>query len=91
MQDDKAKQNQQLGQFVDTSSSQVKSLRQEVDRAQELFRECCEYFGESPKTTDTNAFFGYFVRFLATWKQSEVGLRLMKRRFRGRLFSLVRK
>ena len=73
MQDDKAKQNQQLGQFVDTSSSQVKSLRQEVDRAQELFRECCEYFGESPKTTDTNAFFGYFVRFLATWKQSEVG------------------
>ncbi len=68
----KMAQNQQLKDFVDKASEQVSTLRQEADRAQALFRECVEYFGENGKTTDVNTFFGYFVRFFAIWKQSEL-------------------
>ncbi len=68
----KVAQNQALKDFVDQSSRQASALRQEADRARVLFKECAEYFGEGAKTTDVNSFFGYFVRFFACWKQSEL-------------------
>ncbi len=68
----KVTQNQVLKDFVDRSSEQTAVLRQEADRAAMLFKGCVEYFGESSKTTDVSTFFGYFVRFFACWKQSEL-------------------
>lgn len=71
---DKAKvvQNQSLKEFVDMAGEAVGNLRSEADRAQKLFTDCVEYFGENPKMIDANTFFGYFVRFIATWRQSEL-------------------
>ncbi len=68
----KVAQNQALKDFVDKVTEQVAGLRQEANRAESLFKECVEYFGESSKTTDVSTFFGYFVRFFAVWKQSEL-------------------
>ena len=67
----KMAQNQTLKEFVDNAGEILTGLRQETNRSQTLFKECVEYFGESPKMTDANAFFGHFVRFIAVWKQSE--------------------
>ena len=39
---------------------------------QAAFQECAEFFGENPKSMDANTFFGYFVRFVATWKAAEL-------------------
>eukprot|EP00094_Tigriopus_californicus_P001997 TCALIF_01924-PB protein Name:"Similar to CG32138 Formin-like protein CG32138 (Drosophila melanogaster)" AED:0.27 eAED:0.27 QI:0/0.5/0.14/1/0.5/0.42/7/0/998 len=71
---DKAKvvQNQSLKEFVDMAGESVGNVRSEADRAQKLFTDCVEYFGENPKMIDANTFFGYFVRFIATWRQSEL-------------------
>eukprot|EP00095_Tigriopus_kingsejongensis_P004806 snap_masked-scaffold182_size278544-processed-gene-1.8 protein:Tk04806 transcript:snap_masked-scaffold182_size278544-processed-gene-1.8-mRNA-1 annotation:"GL25292" len=71
---DKAKmaQNQALKDFVDYAGEAVAKVRSDANRGQKLFVECVEYFGENPKMIDANTFFGYFVRFSATWKQSEL-------------------
>ncbi len=64
----KMEQNKFLQDFVDRASAQVTKLRQDADNANSNFRECAEFFGEDPKSIDCNAFFGYFVRFVTTWK-----------------------
>lgn len=68
----KVAQNSALKEFVDRAQEQLRALRLEANRAEALFRDCAEYFGENPKMTDANTFFGYFIRFVATWKQSEL-------------------
>ena len=67
----KVTQNQMLKDFVDKASEQITGIRQDANRAESLFKECVEYFGENPKMTDANTFFGYFVRFIQLWKTSE--------------------
>ena len=74
----KVEQNAALKEFVDQAGSTVKQLRNEANKAQELFKDCAEYFGENPKMIDANTFFGYFVRFSAVWKTS--GLENEKRK-----------
>ncbi len=68
---DKSDQNQSLQDFVDKASEIVIKLRSDTDSAQNAFKDVVEYFGEDSKSFDTNTFFGYFVRFFATWKNAE--------------------
>ena len=67
----KISQNQSLQDFVDKASGQVTKLRSDANNAQSSFRDCAEYFGEDVKMIDCNTFFGYFERFVATWKKAE--------------------
>lgn len=57
---DRAKmaQNQALKDFVDKASEQVNILRQDANRAETLFRDCVEYFGENSKMMEASTFFG---------------------------------
>lgn len=54
--------------FLINSEDKLKKLRNDVKIAQEAFRECVEYFAESPRTTDANTFFALFVRFAKAFK-----------------------
>ena len=67
----KTQQNSSLQDFVDKASDLVSKLRNDTDNAQSAFKDVVEYFGEDTKTTDCNTFFGYLVRFIATWRNAE--------------------
>lgn len=67
--------NMILKDFLANSESKLKRLRQEVKIAQDSFRECVEYFGESPRSCDANTFFSLLLRFM--------------RAFRVRLYSIL--
>jgi hypothetical protein len=57
-----------LRDFLHNSEEKLKKLRGETRVAQEAFRICVEYFGESPRTSDANSFFSLILRFVKAFK-----------------------
>lgn len=64
----KGSQNLVIKDFLMNSEEKLKKLKNDIKVAQDAFRECVEYFAESPRTTDANAFFALFVRFAKAFK-----------------------
>lgn len=58
--------------FLANAEEKLRRLRNDAKTAQEAFRECVEYFAESPRTTDANTFFSLLVRFVKAFKVSQV-------------------
>lgn len=59
-----------LRDFLNNSEEKLRRLKNDTKVSQDSFRECVEYFGESPKMTDANAFFSMLVRFTKAFKVS---------------------
>lgn len=59
-----------LRDFLANSEEKLRRLKADGRTAQDAFRECVEYFGESPRTTDANTFFSLLVRFARAFKVS---------------------
>lgn len=59
----KGPQNLVLKDFLTNSEEKLRKMRQEAKNAQDAFTKCVEYFGESSRNTDANAFFSLLVRF----------------------------
>jgi predicted nucleotide-binding protein (sugar kinase/HSP70/actin superfamily) len=57
--------------FLANAEEKLRRLKNDAKAAQEAFRECVEYFAESPRTTDANNFFSLLVRFVKAFKQTD--------------------
>ncbi|XP_058053444.1 formin-like protein [Anopheles bellator] len=57
-----------LRDFLGNSEEKLKKIKSECKTAQESFKECIEYFGESSRNADANAFFSLLVRFVRAFK-----------------------
>ncbi|KAF7272584.1 hypothetical protein GWI33_014642 [Rhynchophorus ferrugineus] len=57
--------------FLANSEDKFRRLKGDAKMAQEAFRECVEYFAESPRTTDANTFFSLLVRFVKAFKSAD--------------------
>lgn len=64
----KSPHNMVLRDFLNNTEEKLKRLRAEVKIAQDSFRECVEYFGETPRSCDANGFFSLLVRFSRAFK-----------------------
>lgn len=64
----KGTQSLVLRDFLANAEDKLKKLKSDVKTAQDTFRECVEYFAESPRTTDANSFFSLLVRFMKSFK-----------------------
>lgn len=64
----KGVQSHILRDFLNNSEDKLRKLKSEAKTAQDSFRECVEYFGESPRSTDANTFFSLFLRFAKSFK-----------------------
>lgn len=64
----KGAQSLLLRDFLANSEEKLRKLRNDSKVAQDSFRECVEYFAESPRTTDANTFFSLLVRFTKAFK-----------------------
>jgi formic-like protein len=53
-----------LRDFLVNSEDKLRKLLSDAKNAQESFRECLEYFGESPRQMDANVFFSTLTRFV---------------------------
>ncbi|XP_066998237.1 formin-like protein [Anabrus simplex] len=67
----KERHNTVLRDFLANSEEKLRKLRTDAASAQLAFRECVEYFGESPRTTDANTFFSLLVRFVRACKVAD--------------------
>lgn len=65
-------QNVVLRDFLANSEEKLRRLRADSKAAQDAFRQCVEYFGESPRSTDASSFFSLFVRFAKAFKVRKV-------------------
>lgn len=63
-----AQQNPILRDFLANSEEKLKKMKTQSKNAQDAFKDCVEFFGESPKNTDANAFFTLIVRFVKEYK-----------------------
>lgn len=63
-----AQQNMLLKDFLLNSEEKLKKISADTKVAQESFKECLEYFGESSRNPDANAFFSQLVRFVKAFK-----------------------
>lgn len=68
----KGANNHVLKDFLINSEEKVRKMKQEAKTAQDGFKECVEYFGESSRNTDANAFFSLLVRFTRAVKVSSL-------------------
>lgn len=66
----KAQHNHVLRDFLNNSEDKLKKMKQDSKKAQNVFKECVEYFGESSRNADANAFFSLLVRFTKAFKVS---------------------
>lgn len=66
----KGAQSLVLRDFLANSEDKLKKLKNDTKAAQDSFKECIEYFAESPRTTDANTFFSLLVRFTKAFKVS---------------------
>lgn len=57
-----------LRDFLTNSEEKLRKIKQDSKNAQDLFKECVEYFGESSRTADANTFFSLLVRFVRAVK-----------------------
>lgn len=64
----KEKHNTVLRDFLNNSEEKLRRLKSDARAAGEAFRECVEYFGESPRQADANTFFSLLVRFARSFK-----------------------
>ena len=64
----KGQQNQFLKDFLNNSEEKLKKMKIEAKNAQLVFKECVEYFGESSRNDDANAFFSLLARFIKAFK-----------------------
>lgn len=62
-----------LRDFLANSEEKLKKLKNDARISQDAFRECVEYFAESPRTTDANSFFSLLVRFSKAFKVCKKG------------------
>lgn len=60
-----------LRDFLANAEDKLRRLKSDAKMAQEAFRECVEYFAESPRTTDANTFFSLLVRFVKAFKATD--------------------
>ncbi|KAI4461818.1 formin-like protein [Holotrichia oblita] len=67
----KGNQSLVLRDFLANAEDKLKKLKSDVKTAQDTFRECVEYFAESPRTTDANSFFSLLVRFTKAFKVAD--------------------
>lgn len=65
-----AQQNPILKDFLANSEEKLKKMKTQAKNAQDAFKDCVEFFGESPKNTDANTFFTLIVRFIKEFKVS---------------------
>lgn len=63
-------QNLVLKDFLTNSEDKLKKISADTKVAQESFKECLEYFGESSRNPDANAFFSLLARFVKAFKVS---------------------
>lgn len=61
-------QNLVLKDFLANSEDKLKKISADTKVAQENFKECLEFFGESSRNPDANAFFSLLVRFVKAFK-----------------------
>lgn len=64
----KERHNLVLRDFLGNAEDKLRRLRQDMRAAHDAFRECVEFFGETPRTTDANTFFLLLVRFARAYK-----------------------
>lgn len=64
----KEKHNTVLRDFLNNSEEKLRRLKSDARAAGEAFRECVEFFGESPRQADANTFFSLLVRFARAFK-----------------------
>ncbi|XP_053683653.1 formin-like protein [Sabethes cyaneus] len=64
----KGTHNHVLRDFLNNSEEKLKKIRTDCKTAQDSFKECIEYFGESSRSSDANAFFSLLVRFVRAFK-----------------------
>uniref|UniRef100_U5EVY0 Putative neuron projection morphoproteinsis n=1 Tax=Corethrella appendiculata TaxID=1370023 RepID=U5EVY0_9DIPT len=67
----KGPQNHVLRDFLNNSEDKLKKIKQDCKNAQDVFKECVEYFGESSRNADANAFFSLLVRFVRAFKVTD--------------------
>lgn len=63
-------QNVVLKDFLTNSEDKLKKISADTKVAQQSFKECLEFFGESSRNPDANAFFSLLVRFVKAFKVS---------------------
>ncbi|XP_075159897.1 formin-like protein isoform X2 [Haematobia irritans] len=64
----KGAQTHILRDFLNNSEDKLKKIKFELKSAQDAFKECVEYFGESSRNADAAAFFSLIVRFSRAFK-----------------------
>ena len=64
----KEKHNTVLRDFLNNSEEKLRRLKADSRTAGDAFRECIEFFGESPRQADANTFFSLLVRFARAFK-----------------------
>lgn len=64
----KEKHNMVLRDFLNNSEEKLRRLKSDARAAGDTFRECVEFFGESPRQADANTFFSLLVRFARAFK-----------------------
>ncbi|XP_037936522.1 formin-like protein isoform X1 [Teleopsis dalmanni] len=64
----KGAQTHILRDFLNNSEDKLKKVKCELKNAQDAFKECVEYFGESSRNTEAAAFFALIVRFARAFK-----------------------
>ncbi|XP_031850539.1 formin-like protein isoform X1 [Nomia melanderi] len=67
----KEKHNTVLRDFLNNSEEKLRRLKSDARAAGEAFRECVEFFGESPRQVDANTFFSLLVRFARAFKAAD--------------------
>ncbi|KAJ8679565.1 hypothetical protein QAD02_015352 [Eretmocerus hayati] len=67
----KEKHNTVLRDFLNNSEEKLRRLRTDSRAAGDAFRECVEFFGESPRQADANTFFSLLVRFARAFKAAD--------------------
>ncbi|XP_055857037.1 formin-like protein isoform X2 [Episyrphus balteatus] len=60
-----------LRDFLNNSEDKLKKIKCDLKVAQDAFKECVEYFGESSRKADASAFFALIVRFTRAFKMHD--------------------
>ncbi|XP_041631337.1 formin-like protein isoform X5 [Drosophila kikkawai] len=68
----KGAQTHILKDFLTNSEDKLKKIKSDLRHAQDAFKECVEYFGESSRNADAAAFFALIVRFTRAFKQHDM-------------------
>uniref|UniRef100_A0A1L8DMV5 Putative rho gtpase effector bni1 n=1 Tax=Nyssomyia neivai TaxID=330878 RepID=A0A1L8DMV5_9DIPT len=67
----KGPHNHVLRDFLNNSEEKLKKIKIDAKSAQDSFKECVEFFGESNRSTDANTFFSLLVRFVRAFKAAD--------------------